>query len=58
VLDSEGEETDDTESCWGFETFNDYHEEAAQEMAHILAQAVAKRKRKYWASRDIQTLGA
>lgn len=71
VLDSEGEETDDTESCWGFETFNDYHEEAAQEMAHSLAQSVAKRKgeawrsalhearqRKYWASRDIQTLGA
>ena len=69
VLDSEGEETDNTESCWGFESLNDYHTEAAQEMAQGLADMVNRekreawrtalreaRERKYWACRDIATV--
>lgn len=71
VLDSEGEETEDTESCWGFETFNDYHETAGKEMAEALAESVHRarlkqwrsalteaRARKYWASRDVVTVRA
>ncbi len=71
VLDAEGEETDDSESCWGFETLNDYHETAAQDMAQGLADSVNERKReawrsalhearecKYWALRDVATTGA
>lgn len=71
VLSAEGEETENTGSCWGFETLNDYHEAAGREMAVALAESVAKRKReawlsalrearqrKYWASRDVVTIGA
>jgi hypothetical protein len=70
VLDSEGEETNETESCWGFETVNGYHETAGREMAESLAESVHKarlcqwrsvlreaRQRKYWASRDVVTVG-
>lgn len=70
VLDAEGEETTDADSCWGFETFKDYHLTAGKELAELLAQSVhdAKldiwrhalreaRQRKYWASRDVVTVG-
>ena len=71
VLDSDGEETEKTDSCWGFETLNDYHETAGKEMAETLAESVHKSKLdnwraalhearnwKYWASRDVVTIGA
>lgn len=71
VLDAEGEETTDADSCWGFETFKDYHLTAGKELAESLAEAVHKakldnwryalreaRQRKYWASRDVVTIGA
>lgn len=71
VLDADGDETMDSDSCWGFETFKDYHETAGREMAETLAENVhtAKleswrsalreaRNRKYWASRDVMTVGA
>ena len=71
VLDSEGEETNETDSCWGFETLNDYHETAGREMAEALAESTHKtrlhqwraalkeaRARKYWACRDVCTVGA
>lgn len=70
VLDAEGEETTDADSCWGFETFKDYHLTAGKELAESLAESVheTKRKnwraalcearnRKYWASRDVVTIG-
>lgn len=71
VLDSDGEETDISDSCWGFETLNDYHETAGREMAESLAESIHKarlhqwraalkeaRARKYWACRDVETVGA
>lgn len=71
VLDAEGEETTDADSCWGFETLDDYHETAGREMAEALAESTYKarlhqwraalkeaRARKYWASRDVETVGA
>ena len=71
VLDAEGEETTDADSCWGFETFKDYHLTAGKELAESLAEAVHKakldnwryalreaRQRKYWASRDVVSIGA
>ncbi len=71
VLDSDGEETDISDSCWGFETLNDYHETAGREMADALAESTHKarlhqwraalkeaRARKYWACRDVETVGA
>jgi hypothetical protein len=71
VLDSDGEETEETESCWGFESLDDYHETAGREMAEALAESTYKarlhqwrsalseaRARKYWASRDVVTVGA
>lgn len=70
VLDSEGEKTAIYDSCWGFETLNDYHETAGREMAESLAESTHKarlhqwraalkeaRARKYWASRDVETVG-
>jgi hypothetical protein len=58
VLDAEGEETENTDSCWGFETLDDYHETAGREMAIALAEKVAKESEAviYWASRDVQTV--
>ena len=60
LLDDEGEETEVTDSCWGFETFNDYHETAGREMAEALADRANKeaQARDYWACRDVQTVGA
>lgn len=60
VLDEYGEETDTTESCWGFETFNDYHETAGREMAEGLINRVLKERAnvEYWASRDVVTTEA
>lgn len=60
VLDAEGDETGNTESCWGFETLNDYHETAGLEMAIALAESANKESEAvtYWASRDVQTVGA
>ena len=71
VLDSDGDETTDADSCWGFETFKDYHLAAGKELAESLAESVHKsklenwryalreaRNRKYWASRDVVTTGA
>lgn len=70
VLDKNGDDTDETESCWGFETYKDYHETAAHEMAAYLAESTYKkrlaqwraalhesRERKYWHSRDVETVG-
>lgn len=70
VLNAEGEETEETDSCWGVETLNDYHETAGREMAEALAESTYKarlhqwraalkeaRARKYWASRDVETVG-
>lgn len=69
VLDKNGDDTDDTESCWGFETYKDYHETAGREMAADLAESTYKkrlaqwraalhesRERKYWNSRDVETV--
>lgn len=57
VLGAEGEETEYTNSCWGVESLDDYHEKAAQEMAQGLADSVNKEREnvEYWASRDIAT---
>lgn len=70
VMDSDGEETDATDSCCGFESLDDYHETAGREMAEALAESTYKarlqqwrsalseaRARKYWASRDVVTVG-
>ena len=70
VLDADGNEMAENDSCWGFETLNDYHLEAGKDMAESLAEAIHKarscqwraalkeaRARKYWASRDICTVG-
>ena len=69
VLDSEGGETDISDSCWGFESLDDYHETAGREMAEALAETVHQsklenwryalreaRQRKYWACRDVETV--
>ena len=71
VLDANGEDTNDSDSCWGFETLDDYHETAGREMAESLAESTHKarlhqwraalkeaRARKYWACRDVETVGA
>jgi hypothetical protein len=71
VLDSAGDETNEADSCWGFETLNNYHETAGKSLAESLAESVHEsklnswryalreaRNRKYWASRDIVTVGA
>lgn len=71
VLDTDGDETEETDSCWGFETLNNYHETEGKSMAESLAESVHKTKlanwrialhearaRKYWASRDVVTVGA
>lgn len=60
LLDSEGEKTDISESCWGFETFKDYHLEAGKEMAESLAESANRETESvtYWASRDVVTVGA
>ena len=58
VLDVDGEDTNESDSCWGFETLNDYHETAGREMAEALAESTHKaRARNYWASRDVETVG-
>lgn len=71
VLDANGEDTNDSDSCWGFESLDDYHETAGREMAESLAETVHQsklenwryalreaRQRKYWACRDVCTVGA
>ncbi len=71
VLDVDGEETGIEDSCWGFETLNEYHETAGREMAESLAESTHKarlhqwraalkeaRARKYWASRGVGTVWA
>ena len=72
VLDKHGEKIPNVEeSCWGFETLDDYHETAGKEMAQALAESEHDRRlnqwraslkecraRKYWASRDVETIGA
>lgn len=71
VLDSDGEDTNESDSCWGFESLNEYHETAGREMAESLAETVHQsklenwryalreaRQRKYWACRDVCTVGA
>lgn len=70
VLDDEGEETEKRDSCWGFESFNDYHKEAGQEMAKQLAETFAEsalqtvvrdclenKESAFWADRDVMTKG-
>jgi hypothetical protein len=71
VLDADGEGTNETDSCWGFESLDDYHETAGREMAESLAESTHKarlhqwraalkeaRARKYWACRGVDTVGA
>jgi hypothetical protein len=66
--DEDGYETDE-DSCWGFETYRDYHFEAGREMAIALAERVLERRQAeaaaaalealevaYWASRDVVTV--
>lgn len=71
LLDSDGEETDITDSLCGVETYKDHHETEGADMARALVdghiegkrqawRAALKeaRARKYWASRDVETVGA
>jgi hypothetical protein len=71
VLDSDGEDTNESDSCWGFESLDDYHETAGREMAESLAESTHKarlhqwraalkeaRARKYLACRGVETIGA
>jgi hypothetical protein len=71
VLDADGEETGINDSCWGFESLDDYHETAGREMAESLAESTHKarlhqwraalkeaRARKYRACRGVETIGA
>lgn len=57
LLDSDGEKTDNTESCWGFETYKDYHLEAGRDMAEELAESANREKSEcsYWETRDMVT---
>jgi hypothetical protein len=64
LLDSAGEETGYTDSIWGVETFADYHQEVARELADncladrrraIKDKAKETRERNYWAARDVVT---
>ncbi len=48
VLDSEGEDTDVSDSCWGFETFDNYHETAGRELAESLAESTHKARSHQW----------
>lgn len=71
ILDADGEKTDVADSCWGCETFGDYHLTSGTDMAtelvngHLRAKREAwraalheARERKYWACRDVETTGA
>lgn len=60
LLDDEGGDTGESDSCWGFETFKDYHLEAGQEMARELCESASKEAENvaYWASRDVVTVEA
>lgn len=64
LLDSDGEDTHHSDSLWGVESFADYHQEVARELAgEILAELRAERtakaketrERNYWAARGIET---
>lgn len=39
LLDQDGEPVGDADSCWGFETWKDYHKEAARDMATMLVSS-------------------
>lgn len=63
-IDANGETLDET-SCYGFEMLNDYHIESAYAMADELIanykrkfskQMAEAKERKYWASRDVETV--
>lgn len=58
VCDATGVQPVD-DACWGFETLNDYHETAGQEMADACLSRVRAEmtEREYWASRDVLTVG-
>jgi len=58
LLDSEGEKTDVSDSCWGFETFKDYHETEGRRMAQELADSANREalEVEYFNSRDVVTL--
>ena len=65
MLDSDGEETKYRQSLGGVESFADYHEQCARELAEELIEewradkrAAAKetRERNYWAARDVSTI--
>lgn len=59
VVEEHGKEVKAFEdSCWGFETYKNYHEEAADEMARVLARRYAKElaERAEWAARDVVTI--
>lgn len=57
VLDEAGEDTALSDSCWGFETYQDYHETAALEMAQEVAAVALKEAAEvtHWAERDVLT---
>ena len=48
---------DAEDSCWGFETYKDYHLEAARDMAAQLELSVSREQAEaqYWADRDVVT---
>jgi len=56
LLDDDGNELV-SDSLWGLESLNDYHEGEAQRMADELLAGYAKEQseRAYWASRDVVT---
>lgn len=65
--DGEPEGADYEHALWGLESFGDYWEEVARELASDILHTRAAawraalreaRARKYWASRDVQTRGA
>lgn len=69
IIGPDGEPVGDdyTHALWGVESLGDYHEEVARELAgeilHERGQQWREalreaRARRYWASRDVQTVGA
>jgi hypothetical protein len=55
LLDSEGDKTDISDSCWGFETYKDYHETEGKRMAESANKETQNVI--YWNTRDVVTAG-
>lgn len=69
IIGPDGEPVGDdySHALWGVESFGDYREEVARDLASEIlherrtawrAALAEARKRAYWASRDVQTVGA